>query len=156
MKWTIQELIKKSKSSTSLNFRLKLNDYITEEIEDLVDISETLVVGNFEYIADEELFIFYLNFKTKLTMLCALTLEEVEVELDFNSELNFSTDPLDDDTHKIEGITIELDQYIFSEILIEKPMKVYAPGALENYHEDIYEINEEEKVSSNPFAKLKQ
>ncbi len=156
MKWTIQELIKNSKSNTGLNFKLKLDNYITEEIEDLVKISDTLIVGNFEYIEDEELFIFYLNIKTKLTMLCALTLKEVEVDLDFNSELNFSTDPMDDDTHKIEGITIELDQYIFSEILIEKPMKVYAPGALKNYKEDIYEMDEEEKVSSNPFAKLKK
>lgn len=156
MKWTIQELIKKSKSDTDLLFELNLNHYITEEIEDLVDISTTYVDGYYEYLHNEELFVFDLNIKTQLTMLCALTLEEVLVDLEFNSQLNFSTDPVDDDTHLIDGITIEIDQYIFSEILVEKPMKVYAPGAKEQYHEDIYELDEEELVSSSPFAKIKK
>ena len=156
MKWTIHELIKRSKTNTDLEFTLDLNGYITEEIEDLEKISITEVEGFYDVIKEENLFIFDLNIKTQLTMLCSLSLKEVTVDLDFNAVINFSTTPVDDDTHKIEGITVDIDQYIFSEILIEKPMKAYDPEALANYKEDIHEMDEEELTSSSPFAKIKQ
>lgn len=154
MKWTIQELIKNSKTNTDLSFDLELRKYITEKHEDFVDISTTHVEGFYGYYENEGLFIFNLNIKTVLTMLCSLTLEEIPVDLEFNSQLNFSKKPLDDNTHLIEGITIDIDQCIFSEILIEKPMNVYASKARENYHEDIHEMDEEELISNSPFAKL--
>ncbi|MBI9010020.1 MAG: hypothetical protein JEZ05_08310 [Tenericutes bacterium] len=156
MKWTIHELIKRSKTDTDLDFTLDLNGYITEEIDDLEKISITEIEGFYDFIKEENLFIFDLNIKTKLTMLCSLSLKEVIVDLDFNTHLNFSTTPVDDDTHLIEGITIDIDQYIFSEILIEKPMKAYDPEALANYKEDIHLMDEEELTSSSPFAKIKQ
>lgn len=156
MKWTIHELIKGSKTDSDFEFSLDLNGYITEVIEDLDRISITEVEGFYEHIKEEELFVFDLNIKTQLTMLCSLTLEEVLVDLDFNTQINFSTNPVDDDTHLIKGITIDIDQYVFSEILIEKPMKIYAPNALKNYHEDIHEMDEQELTSSSPFAKIKQ
>jgi uncharacterized metal-binding protein YceD (DUF177 family) len=156
LKWTIHELIKGSKTDSDFEFSLDLNGYITEVIEDLDRISITEVEGFYEHIKEEELFVFDLNIKTQLTMLCSLTLEEVLVDLDFNTQINFSTNPVDDDTHLIKGITIDIDQYVFSEILIEKPMKIYAPNALKNYHEDIHEMDEQELTSSSPFAKIKQ
>ena len=156
LKWTIHELIKNSKTDTDLKFSLDLNGYITEEIEDLDRISITEVDGFYEFIKDEQIFIFDLNIKTQLTMLCSLTLQEVLVDLDFNAQLHFSKNPIDDNTHLIKGITIEIDQYIFSEILIEKPMKIYAPNALENYQEDVHVMDEKELTSSSPFAKIKQ
>jgi uncharacterized metal-binding protein YceD (DUF177 family) len=156
LKWTIHELIKKAKNEEILHFSLDLNHYINEKHEDLERIEETKVLGKYTYFEDRELFIFELNIKSKLIMLCSLTLKEVEVNLDFDTEINFSTEYVDDDTHIIEGITIELDQYVFSEILIEKPMKVYAKNALNEYHEDIFEATEEEVISTSPFAKLKK
>lgn len=154
LKWTIHELIKKSKSENTLDFTLDLRRFITEDLKDLVDISETSVIGDYVYDDVEDIFDFQLHIKTRLTMLCALTLKEVPVDLDFDTHLSFSMEYIDDDTHVLEGITLELDQYIFSEILVEKPMKVYSKGALEEYHEDIHQMNEEELVASSPFAKL--
>ena len=156
LKWTIHELIKKAKQENNLDFTLDLNRYITEKQEDLVEISEVKISGFYDYFENENLFIFDLHIKTDLTMLCSLTLEEVSVPLDFNTEINFSTEYIDDDTHVIEGITIEIDQYIFSEILIEKPMKVYAEHAHEEYHEDNYIASDEELETNSPFAKLKK
>ncbi|XMB72726.1 hypothetical protein RJI07_02175 [Mycoplasmatota bacterium WC30] len=156
MKWTIHELVKKAKADSDLNFKLELQGYITEKQEDLVGISTTEVSGYFEYYKDENLFVFNLGIQTTLTMLCSLTLKEVLVELDFNSQINFSTEFIDDDTHLIDGITIDLDQYIFGEILIEKPMKVYDPNALKEYHEEKFKASEEELITSSPFAKIKE
>jgi len=155
LKWTIHELVKKAKTENSLDFTLDLNRFITEDQEDLVSISKTQITGQYWYDEPNEIFDFQLNIKTTLTMLCALTLREVKVNLDFTSQLSFSSDFVDDDTHVIDGITIDIDQYIYSEILIEKPMKVYSPHAREEYKEDIEILDEEEKIAASPFAKIK-
>ena len=156
MKWTIHELIKKVKNQNDLFFLLDLNRFITKKEEDLVKIGETEVSGYYNYYKDDNLIVFDLNIKTIITMLCSLTLNEVNVNLDFNAVFNFSTEYIDDATLLIEGITIDIDQYIFSEILIEKPMKVYAPEALDTYKEDIFVATEEELITNSPFAKLKK
>ncbi len=154
MKWTIHELMKRAKSDNSLDFTLDLKEFITEELEDLVDISETKITGDYMYDDVEEIFDFYLHINTQLIMLCALTLREVPVDLNFNTHLSFSKEYVDDDTHVIEGITIDINEYIFSEILVEKPMKIYSKDALKEYHEDIHKLDEEELMANSPFANL--
>ncbi|MFO7969136.1 MAG: YceD family protein [Bacillota bacterium] len=156
MKWTIHELIKKADSDIDLNRKINLKEFLSEDFNDVVDILDTSVSGNFEYIKVEDTFAFYLNIKTTLTMLCSITLKKVNVDLDFNTDLYFSRDYIDDDTHVIDGITIDLKPYIFSEIITEKPMRVVSQDAYENYEEDIEKLDEEEIVENSPFAKLKK
>ncbi len=156
MKWTIHELIKMARSENTFDFTLDLNRFITEEFEDFVRLSPTEVKGNYEVLDEKRLFVFNLNIKTEITMLCSLTLKEVPVNLDFATELRFSTEYIDDDTHVLDGITIDLEPYVFSEILIEKPMKVISEDAYEEYKEDNFKLPEEEILENNPFAKLKK
>jgi len=58
--------------------------------------------------------------------------------------------------HQIEGNSIDLDPYVFAEILLEMPMKVVSPHAYDHYEETVVTLDEEEKKESNPFAKLKK
>lgn len=155
MKWTIHELIKKARIENQFNITLDLSKYITEDFDDFVAISDTYVMGEFEVLRDHTLFVFNMHVQTELTMLCSLTLQEVPVKLEFDTEIRFSTEYIDDDTHELDGITIELDPYVFSEIIIEKPMKVISPDAYEEYHEDKFEMPEEDLVENSPFAKIK-
>jgi uncharacterized protein len=156
LKWTIHELIKKANNENFIQAKLDLRPYLTKEFEDLIDILETEVSGEYEYFHSEEMFSFNLDIKTTLIMLCSITLREVEVALDFHSQINFSLSFIDDDTHVIEGITIDLEPYIFSEILVEKPMRVISKDAYQDYHDEVTKLTEEEIESSNPFAKLKK
>ncbi|QWC00446.1 DUF177 domain-containing protein [Mycoplasmatota bacterium] len=156
MKWTIHELMKKVHSDNEVYETFDLRPYLSEDFNDLADILPTSVSGYFDYIKDEEVFAFYLHIKTTLKMLCSISLEEVIVPLDFHSELYFSETKEDDDIHLIDGITIDLKPYIFSEIITEKPMRVVSENAYENYEEEIEELNEEEIVEDSPFAKLKK
>ena len=156
LKWTIHELIKKAKNDNYINEIIDLKAFLNPEIDDLVDISKTSVEGSYHYYPDEEIFEFDLNIKTQLTMLCSISLDLVNIDLDFDTQLNFSVDYIDDNTHVIEGITLDLKPYIFSEILVEKPMRVISKGAYENFHEEVIEISEEELEETNPFAKLKK
>ena len=156
MKWTIHELIKRAKNNNFIEEQIDLRPFLCSDFEDLADIVDTEVNGHYHYYDDEELFVFSLNIKTKLIMLCSITLKEVPIDLDFQTQLKFSTSYVDDDTHIIEGITIDLNPYVFSEILIEKQMRVTSPGAEEILDEENTEMTEDELLENNPFAKLKQ
>jgi len=156
LKWTIHELIKKAKNENLIDETVDFRAYLKSEFEDLVDILDTRVVGEYHYYQNEDLFVFDLQISTKLIMLCSITLVEIPVDLNFHSQLNFSVNDINDDTHVIEGITIDLKPYIFSEILVEKPMKVIAEGAYEKYQEGLAQLSEQEIADNNPFAKLKK
>jgi uncharacterized metal-binding protein YceD (DUF177 family) len=156
LKWTIHELIKKATNENSIEEKLDLRSFLREEFEDLVDILETNVVGYYRYYQNDQMFVFHLHIKTTLIMLCSITLEKIPVELDFNSQLNFSVNYIDDDTHLIEGITLDLKPYVFAEILVEKPMRVISEGAYKKYHEEKLKLTEKELEENNPFAKLKK
>ncbi len=156
LKWTIHELIKKATNDNEINESLDLRKYLREDFVDVVDILETSVTGDFTYHEVDELFVFNLKIQTTLIMLCSITLKEIPVNLEFDSQLNFSVEFIDDDTHVIEGITIDLEPYIFSEILVEKPMKIVSRDAYDKYHEELEELSEEELIENSPFARLKK
>jgi len=156
LKWTIHELKKKVYSDNEIDQVIDLKSFLSEDFNDLTDISPTAVKGYFQYIIDEDVYAFYLNVKTSLTMLCSITLKEVIVDMDFNIELYFSETNDEDDIHLIEGITIDLSPYIFSEIIVEKPMRVISPNANDQYLEEKVTLDEEEVLENSPFAKLKK
>jgi len=156
LKWTIHELKKKVYSENDIDQVVDLKNFITEDFNDLVDISPSKISGYFDYIKEDDVFAFYLSIQTTLTMLCSITLKEVKIDLDFNVELYFSETADADDIHVLDGITVDLNPYIFSEIITEKPMRVISEHAYDQYHEEKKSLNEEEIVSNSPFAKLKK
>jgi len=155
MKWTIQELRKLSKTLNNFHNYCDCKKYLSEDDPDIHDISDVEVAGNFQVLGSEGLYIFNVEISCVLTMPCAITLEEVKVPLHFETSLEFSQTFIDDNTHVFEGITINLDPYIWAEILVEKPMRVVSQNAYESYSEDIVEL-EEDETSTNPFAGLKE
>jgi len=156
LKWTIHELIKKATNDNLIDESIDLRKYLKDDFDDFKDILETKVYGSYDYSRIDQVFTFNLNIKTTLVMICSVSLKQVEVKLDFDSQINFSVDYVDDDTHIIEGITIDLDSYIFSEILVEKPMRVVSPDANVDFTAEKEKFTEEEIIENNPFSKLKK
>ncbi|QLY39383.1 hypothetical protein HF295_00320 [Hujiaoplasma nucleasis] len=156
MKWTIHELKKKVYSDNEIDQVIDLKAFLSDDFVDLIDISSTSIKGYYEYIKAEDVYAFYLKVQTILTMLCSITLKEVKINLDFDTDLYFSETNDDDDIHLIEGITIDLNPYIFSEIITEKPMRVISPDADKEFHEEKDTIDETEVLENSPFAKLKK
>lgn len=156
VKWTIHELKKKVYSDNEIDASVDLSSFVTEDFNDIKKISSTQVTGYFFYEEEEDIYTFSLDIQTTLTMLCSITLKEVDVALDFHSDIMFSETTEDDDIHKIDGITIDLLPYVFSEIVTEKPMKVVSEDAYENSDEEQETLTEEEIVENSPFAKLKK
>lgn len=156
MKWTIHELRKHHRTNNSFEYVLDCNRYLGEDDDDLVDISPVNIQGTFFWIEQENKYLFDLKIKCVCTMLCAITLDEVEVPLSFSTTLEFANEIINDFTILIEGVTIDLDPYVWAEILVEKPMKVVSKNAYDHYLEDIVVLDQEELSEDNPFAKLKQ
>ncbi|QMS85594.1 YceD family protein [Candidatus Xianfuyuplasma coldseepsis] len=148
MKWTIHELMKHAKTDNQINTVVDLSQFI--DGTDIISISDVKVQGEYE-VFDQEEFVFYLEIECELILPCAITLKEVHYPMHIETEEVFTTFK-DDDSHYIEGITIDLLPIIWSNILLEMPMRVISEGA---YDEVTYENDEFEEEVTNVFADLK-
>ena len=148
MKWTIHELIKNEKLNNQFSATLDFTDKIANS--DIIKISDVEVVGDYE-IFDNIEYIFYIDIKCTLTMACAITIKDVDVLLDFTVEEVFTEDK-NDEFNQIEGITIDLLPIIWSNIILEKPMRVVSENAYDNFELDNVETEDD---VNEAFSKLK-
>ncbi|MCK7485794.1 MAG: YceD family protein [Bacillus subtilis] len=154
MKWTIPELKKLRTTANKFAYTAVFDAFLRED-DDILAVSPAEISGSFQVLRDPEQFVFMVEVDVTLVMACAITLRDVEVPLSFETELVFGTDLADDDVLPIDGITIDLDQYLWGEILVEKPMRVVAEDAYDGYSETKATIEADEPETANPFAKLK-
>ena len=151
MKWTTHELVKLVNINNEIDQTLDLNEYNIDT--DIIKISPVEVTGDFE-VYDAEEFIFYLDIKCTLILPCAITLEEVEYNVDLSVEEVFTTYK-NEDSNTIDGITIDLLPIIWSNILLDKPMRVVSKNAYEKVDFENTEFEEDEQPE-NVFASLKK
>ncbi len=126
MKYSVPQLKKKVHQGNVLDATLDLSDYIPEN-EDILAIAPTKVQGAF-FVEDDDTITFELTIKTTLTMACARTLKPVEVPVDVSVEELFTYDE-DDEYRQIDGLSIDLLPIIWSNIYLDKPMRVIHPDA---------------------------
>ncbi len=150
MKWTIQELTKLQNINNEFNEIVDLSSYI--ENTDIIKISPVEINGSFE-IYDDSLYEFYFDIKCTLILACAITLVEVPYVIDISVEEIFSKD-LNDKYNNIDGITIDLLPIIWSNIILEKPMRVLSKNAYENQEEEIVDLEQKDNINQ-AFANLK-
>lgn len=151
MKWTTHELIKLVNVNNEINETVDLSSFI--ENTDIIRISPVEVTGDFE-VYDAEEFAFYLDIKCTLILPCAITLDEVEYEVDLSVEEIFTTYK-DDETNTIDGITIDLLPIIWSNILLDKPMRVISENAYDKVDFENTEFEDDDEPN-NVFASLKK
>jgi len=150
LKWTIQELTKLQNINNEFNEIVDLSSYI--ENTDIIKISPVEINGSFE-IYDDSLYEFYFDIKCTLILACAITLVEVPYVIDISVEEIFSKD-LNDKYNNIDGITIDLLPIIWSNIILEKPMRVLSKNAYENQEEEIVDLEQKDNINQ-AFANLK-
>jgi len=150
MKWTTHELIKLENIDNRFDTKIDLSEFIGGT--DIIKMSLVEVSGDFE-IYDNEEFVFYIDIKCTLVLPCAITLDEVEYVIDISVEEVF-TSHKDGDSNTIEGITIDLLPIIWSNILLEKPMRVLSENAYDKV--DFGNTDFEEDELDNAFADLKK
>jgi uncharacterized protein len=125
MKWSVEQLLKVKHQGLDFEDSIDFSAAI-DKSGDILSIQDTFVTGTYTYQDPD--FVFDLSIQSTLTMACAKTLKPVEVKLDFNVEEIFSLTP-DDAQRPIEGNTVDLLPVVWSNIYLEKPLRVVHPDA---------------------------
>ena len=147
MKWTLGQLAKIEKPIV-VNYELNLSDSL-DKMPDVKAISMVKISGEGYELGFDE-YVFSLDIKCDLTMVCAISLEDVIYPLEFHTDEIFKTENNDGDDVNLVTNVIDLDQVILSNIIMRIPMKVVKDGAS-------YDSEEKEEEYINPaFADLKK
>lgn len=125
MKWSLDQLLKKAHQGITFEESIDYSSAI-DKSGDILALEPAHVQGTFHYRAPD--FVFDLSIQTVLTMACAKTLKPVKVPLDFTVEEIFAP-TLDAEKRLIEGNTIDLYPVVWSNIYLEKPLRVVHPDA---------------------------
>ena len=146
MKWTLGQLAKIEKPIV-VNYELNLSDNL-DKMPDVKAISMVKISGEGYELGFDE-YVFSLDVKCELTMVCAISLEDVIYPLEFHTDEIFKTENNDGDDVNLVTNVIDLDQVILSNIIMRIPMKVVKEGAT-------FKEEEKEEEYINPaFANLK-
>lgn len=146
MKWTLGQLAKIEKPIV-VNYELNLSENL-DKMPDVKAISMVKISGmGYELGFDE--YVFSLDVKCELTMVCAISLEDVIYPLEFHTDEIFKTENNDGDDVNLVTNVIDLDQVILSNIIMRVPMKVVKEGA--TFTEEV----EKEEYINPAFADLK-
>lgn len=132
------------KQNTSINETLLLNEFVKDTV-DLIKIDNCLVKGNIT--KDFNTITFNLNIDCEITQKCNITLLPVKYPLNFQTKIIYS-DNFEVMDHYLTEI-IDLNELVFSEIMVEKKIAVYHESANRD------EFSEEKEVGHPAFKVLK-
>ena len=141
MKWAIPQLRKLAKPFTFEYDYDLLNELVVKG--DIKDVKKCHVSGVCYEVSYDE-YLFDLNIDLELVMVCSVSLLDVFVPLTFDTKVRYSYS-IDDssDDYLITKDTINLDEAVLSEIVLNIPLKVVKEG-YENEFMEEEEILEEE------------
>ena len=149
MKWAIPQLRKLAKPF-DFEYDFDLMNELTNN-DDILEVKKCKVTGRcYETNYDE--YLFDLNIDSELVMVCSVSLLDVLVPLKFNTQVRFSysTDDSSED-YLITKNTINLDEAVLSEIVLNIPYKVVKEG----YENEFMEEEEYEEEINPCFEALK-
>lgn len=143
MKWAIPQIRKLAKPF-SIEYDFDLEEYASNN-DDIISVNKCHVTGQcFETSYDE--YLFDLNIDLELVMVCSVSLLEVLVPINFDTQIRFSyNDDDSSDDYLITKDTINLDEAVLSEIVLNIPLKVVKEG-----YEDVFSGEEEVEEEINP------
>ena len=136
MKWALAQLYRYNKKPFSFSVEYDFHDRIAD-ISDILDISIVKVDGVGQNVVDDR-YLFKLHIECVMTLECARTLEPVIFPISLDVEEVFDT--VDDgEVNFIEKNTIDIDNVIWENIYLEKPMRIFKEGTT-RYTDDAHEL----------------
>lgn len=131
MKWSTEQLLKHAHQGLDIEETVDYGSLLTGQ-DDILAITPAHIIGEAHLKGDD--FVFDLSIDVTLTLACSKTLKPVEVPLSFDVREVFSHFA-GDDKRLIEQNTVDLYPIVWSNIYLEKPLKVVHPDA-EDLHFD--------------------
>ena len=129
MKWSLQQLKKINSFPHAFSTTFDLSALV-EVKEDVYGVNPVNVFGNITRI-DDETYQFDFNIDCVLSMACSLTLDPVDYHMNEDFSEVYSTKD-NEDWYKIEKNTIDLFEMVWSNVIMNLPIRVV--------REDAYEI----------------
>lgn len=141
MKWAIPQLRKLAKP---FSFEYDFDLFNELQVKDDIKEVKKCHVNGVCYEVSYDEYLFDLNIDLELVMVCSVSLLDVLVPLNFSTQIRYaySIDDSSDD-YLITKDTINLDEALLSEIVLNLPLKVVKEG-YENEFMEEEEILEEE------------
>jgi len=133
MKWQIAKLIKEAKKEIQINEEVDFTD-VANQNPDIRQISKILVTGKGFFCPTTRTVTFDLTIKGKMTLICALTLDDViyPFEATLNPVFIWDKEKYDETSEDyLVKDTIDLAPVIWQEIFILIPLRVVKEGAYE-------------------------
>ena len=148
MKWAVAQL-KKLKKPYAFEYNFDLMSALTNS-GDIIACNSCHGEGVMhEYQIDDYQFDLVIN--AELIMQCAVSLEEVLVPLKFETSVRFTYDDDDSsDNYLIDKETVDLDEAVLSEIILNVPYRVVKEG-----YENLFTDEVEEEPINPSFQILK-
>lgn len=119
MKWSLQQLFKYNGKPFTFEGTYDFHKYI-ENISDILDIKDVKVSGVGQNVHDDR-YVFDLIIDTVLILEDAVTLDPIEYSMHIETSEVFDFN--DDEVNIIEKNTIDLENVVWENILVEKPMR---------------------------------
>ncbi len=137
MKWAIAQLRKLSKPF-DFEYDYDLMNQLVNK-DDILECMKCHISGTCYEVSYDE-YLFNLDIEVELKMVCSVSLLDVFVPINFQTQIRYSYDSED---YPIIKDTIDLDEAVLSEIVLNIPFKVVKEG-----YED--EFAEEDERQINP------
>ena len=142
MKWSLQQLQKINKFPYSFKIESNFKKFLDEikdtgaetDILDILSIECNVSISKLDY----QTFKFDYDINCNLLLECALTLEPVEYPMSLQISETYSKDP-EEDMFSFEGNSIDTELAVWSNIVINIPIRVV--------REDAYEILKDRNIS---------
>lgn len=131
MKFSVQQLQKINASPQKVHEQIDYRDFLDGlSSSDIIDIALVDVDISISKL-DMNTFQFDYVIHADLGLACALTLERVPYVMDLSVSETYSTEADDDDIYPIEGNTIDTKEIVWSQILMNIPIRVVRDDAYE-------------------------
>lgn len=139
MKWAIPQLRKLAKPfSFEYDYDL-MNELVNKD--DILDVLKCHIKGSCYEVSYDE-YLFDLDIDAELKMVCSVSLLDVLVPLKFKTQVRFSyTIDESSDDYLIVKDTINLDDAVLSEIVLNIPFKVVKEGYEDEFSDEEEKIN---------------
>ena len=136
LKWSLQQLYRFGKTPFKFSGECDFSERI-KDIDDILDISIVKVEGVGQNINDDR-YMFTIHITCNLVLECARTLDPVDFPIDL--EVVEEYDTIDDgEVNYVEKNTVNLEDAIWENIYLEKPMRVFKKGSTQ-YTDDVHEL----------------
>ncbi len=129
MKWSVAELRNSVEKKLEIDEVFDLTELIKKN-HDIRSISPVKIKGS--AVVDSKHIDVNLNVSTNLTLVCSVSLSDVDFPMEFNIVERFVYESPSDDEVQITGKFLELISTVWQHIVLNIPIKIVAPDAREN------------------------